>query len=351
MSIVTIGRAVPLALAFSLGLSARNYRAEQTVDRGVPVVRLTDRAHGVEVSIAPGIGNRAYEMKVHGKNILHFPFADVGEHQKRPDLCGIPFLAPWADLLSEQAFWANGKKYQFNMGLGNVRGKMPSHGLLTASPLWRVVEVKADGRSARVTSRLEFWKYPDLMAQWPFAHEYEMTYSLAGGVLEVKTTITNLSTEAMPVAIAYHPYFTIPDVPRDEWTARYPAKIHVIPGEHNIPTGELRPLDVPNPLPLRGHTLDDGFTEFERDAQGRAHFSIESGGKKVETLFGPKYPVVTIWLPNDRSGKPREFICFEPSTAIINGINLAHDGKWQGLQTLAAREKWTESFWVRAEGL
>ena len=34
------------------------------------------------------------------------------------------------------------------------------------------------------------------MAQWPFAHEYEMTYSLADGVLEVKTTVTNLSAEA-----------------------------------------------------------------------------------------------------------------------------------------------------------
>ena len=74
-------------------------------------------------------------MKVHGKNILYFPFADVGEFQKRPQLSGIPFLAPWADLLNEQAFWANGKKYTFNMELGNVRGNMPSHGLLVNSPL------------------------------------------------------------------------------------------------------------------------------------------------------------------------------------------------------------------------
>ena len=41
-------------------------------------------------------------------------------------------------------------------------------------------------------------------AQWPFAHEYEMTYSLAEGALEVKTTIADLSAEAMPVAIGYH---------------------------------------------------------------------------------------------------------------------------------------------------
>src|ERR1041385_7341538 len=198
-----------LLMMVSLAASAQNYRAEQTTDHDVPVVRLSDAAGGVEVLIVPSIGNRAVEMKVHGKNILYFASADVGEYQKRPRLSGIPFLAPWADLLSEQAFWANGQRYGFNMTLGNVRGERPSHGLLVTSPYWNVTEVAADARSAHVTSRLEFWKYPDLMAQWPFAHEYEMTYSLADGMLEVRTTITNLSAESMPVAIGYHSFFQI----------------------------------------------------------------------------------------------------------------------------------------------
>ena len=343
-------RAVGAAFFLVMPSLAQNYTAVQLVDHGVPVVRLSDAARGVEVSVAPGIGNRAYEMKVHGKNILYFPSAGVGEFQQRPRLCGIPFLAPWADLLNEPAFWANGKRYAFNMDLGNVRGNMPIHGLLVTSPLWRVTEVSADARSAHVTSRLDFWKYTDLMAQWPFAHEYVMTYSLAGGELEVRTTIANLSADPMPIAIGYHSFFQIPDIPRDEWTAHLPARIHVIAGEHNIPTGEMRPLDLPNPLPLRGRTLDDGFTDLERDSEGRAHFSIEAGGKTVETLFGPKFPVATIWLPNGPGGQPREFICFEPLTTIISGVNLAHEGKYSGLQTLPAGAKWTESFWVRSSG-
>ena len=82
----------------------------------------------------PSVGNRVYQIKVHGKNILYHP-SDLSE------LGGIPFLAPWADLLDEQAFWANGKRYGFNMGLGNVRGERPIHGLLTDSSLWQVTEV------------------------------------------------------------------------------------------------------------------------------------------------------------------------------------------------------------------
>jgi aldose 1-epimerase len=327
-----------------------NYSADKASHQGVPIIRLSDSASGVEVSILPSLGNRAYQMKVRGKDILYYPPGDLCEHSKSPSLGGIPFLAPWADLLDEPAFWANGKRYAFNMNLGNVRGEMPIHGLLTDSPLWQTTEVVADDHSAHVTSKLEFWKYPDFIAQWPFAHQYEMTYSLADGVLEVKLALTNLSTDPMPVAIGFHPYCQIPDIPRDEWVVHLPARSHAVADDRQIPTGEMRPLDVPNPLLLRGQTLDDGFTDLERDAEGLAHFRIESGGKTVETLFGPKYTVATIYLPAPGPGETREFICIEPLTAIINGVNLVRQGKYSDLQTVPAGGKWLESFWIRASG-
>jgi len=155
----------------------------------------------------------------------------------------------------------------------------------------------------------------------------------------------------MPLVIGFHSFFQIPDVAREEWVAHLPARVHIMADEHNIPTGEMRPLDVPNPLPLRGLTLDDGFTDLERDAEGRAHFSIGAEGKTVETLFGPKYPVATIWLPQPPPGQTREFVCIEPLAAIIGGVNLAHEGKYPGLQTVPSGGKWTESFWIRASGI
>lgn len=330
---------------------AQSYTAQKTTDHGVAIVRLTDAAKGVEVSLVPSIGNRAYEMKVHGKNILYFPFRDAGEFQKHPELSGIPFLAPWANRLDEQDFWANGKKYGFNMSLGNVRGELPIHGMLATSPLWEVTEVAADRQSAHVTSRLQFWKNPDLMAQWPFAHEYEMTYRLSEGTLEVRVTVTNLSTDPMPLVLGFHPYYRIPDVPRDEWTATLPARKMVIADNRLIPTGELKALDLPNPLPLKGHTLDTGFTDLDRDPQGRAHFSIESRGMKVEALFGPKYPAAVIWEPPAPAGETRDFICFEPMTGITDAVNLNHRGKYDALQTLAPGAKWSESFWIRSSGI
>ena len=343
---------VALWLILPVVCMAQNYRAEHTSDHGVSIVRLVDTAQGVEVSILPSLGNRAYEMKVHGKNILYFPISDVSQVQKAPGgLNGIPFLAPWANRLGEMGFWANGKQYQFNTSLGNVRGPIPIHGLLTASALWQVTEVAADTKSAHVTSKLEFWKQPDLMAQWPFAHEYEMTYRLAGGVLQVQITVTNLSTEPMPISLGFHPYYRIPDVSRDEWTAHLPARKMVVADSRLVATGELKPNDLPNPLPLKTYNLDTGFTDLERDADGRAHFWIESRGKKIEAMLGPKFAVALIYDPPAPPGETRDFICIEPMAGLTNAVNLNHAGKYPDLQSVPPGGRWTESFWVRASGI
>jgi aldose 1-epimerase len=323
------------------------FTARQLSVDGVPVVRLTDSKRGIEVTILPSLGNIASEIKVHGKNILVFPDVNLSDFQKKPMQTGIPILAPWANRLDDNSFWANGKKYNFDMAVGNVRrdnGGLPIHGLLSGVA-WEATRVGADRQSAFVTSRFEFWKHPDLMRQWPFAHTYEMSYRLADGALEVRTTVTNLSEESMPLAVGFHPYYRIPDVPRDQWTLQMPAKSAVVADDRRVPTGEFKPVELPNPLPLKDHTLDDGFTDLERDAQGRALFSIQSGEKRIELVFGPKYPVAVVWEPAGM-----DFICVEPMTGVTNAINLNHAGKYPGLQTIAAGGEWTESFWIHPVG-
>lgn len=155
----------------------------------------------------------------------------------------------------------------------------------------------------------------------------------------------------MPIALAFHPYYQIPGVPRDQWIAKIPARKIVITDSRLVATGEFKAYDLPSPLPLKGNPLDTGFTDLERDAEGLAHFSIEAGGMKVETMFGSKYPVAVIYAPPAPEGQTRDFICFEPMTGITNAINLNHEGKYPGLQTLAPGAKWTESFWVRSSGI
>ena len=311
---------------------------------GIEVIRLTDQTSRTQVSIVPSIGNIAYDMKVNGKAVLHFPFSSLTEFKAHPGLCGIPFLGPWANRLDQMAYYANGRKFTLNENLGNVKkdgNGLPIHGFLSFSSLWQVVEVKADGMSAHVTSRLEFWKHPELMAQFPFAHTIEMTYRLRGGDLEVETALKNLGAEPMPISIGFHPYFQLDDAPRDQWTAHLPAREHVALSKVLVPTGERKPMDLADPFPLAGHELDDVFIGLQPNAE----FWVQGVKQRITVVYGAKYPVAVAYAPPGKN-----FICFEPMAGLTNAMNLHHAGKYNELQSVAAGAEWRESFHVRPSG-
>lgn len=336
-----------LALLAHTMPAAPNYSAKTLTVDGVRVVRLTDAAAHAEASIVPSVGNLAYEMKVNGKNAFWFPFKSAAEFKAKPALSGNPFLAPWANRLDQDAFHANGRKYTLNPEIGNLRrdgNKKPIHGLLLFAE-WSVVEAKADARSAHVTSRFEFWKHPDLMAQFPFAHTLTMTYRLSKGVLEVETAIENHSTAPMPVAIGFHPYFQVTDAPRDQWKVHLAARDHLTLSNLLIPTGEKKPVAFPDPVPLAGTQLDDVFSGLVRGEDGRAGFWVQGAKQKVSVIYGPKYTVAVVYAP-----RGRDFICFEPMAAVTNAFNLAHAGVYKELQSIAPGGAWKESYWIAPSG-
>lgn len=335
-------------MALTTAVQAGNYSALVTTIDGLPVVRLLDAERRIEVSVAVTIGNNAYEMKVNGANVFWHPAGSPAEWRAKPRLSGNPFMAPWANRLDQDAFFANGKKYLLNDSLGNLRrdgNKLPIHGLLLFSPHWEVASLEADGRSARVTSRLDFWKYPDLMAQFPFAHTIEMSYILEDGRLEVVTRLENRSAEPMPVAVGYHPYFQVHDAPRDQWKVHVGAREQVVLSKPLVPTGERKPLALPDPVLLRDTPLDDVFANLIRDGQGRAEFWLEGARQRVSVFFGPKYMIGIVYAPPNSN-----FVAIEPMSAVTNGLNLHHAGAYPELQSVPPGGEWRESFWVVPTG-
>lgn len=326
---------------------AKRYSVETSSQDGFATVLLKDAELDLHVSVVPKIGNNAVEFSRKGANYMFtggFPLAEIKEKRK---LCANPLLAPWANRLYPSSFPVDGTTYQLREEVGNLRkdpNGLPIHGLLAFSDAWEVLHMDAVENRAEVTSRLEFWRHPDLMAQWPFAHSLFMTYRLQDGMLEVETVVENYATEAMPIAIGYHPYFQLPSVARDEWQAIIPAKSITLMTEKLTPSGEKKAFEGPQPFPIKGNKLDNIFEDLVRDQDQKSTFSVSGGGKKLSVIYGPQYPVAVVYAPPGQ-----EFICFEPMTGVTNQLNLAAEGKYPALPTAPSRGVWKGSYWIRID--
>src|SRR6266404_2017509 len=178
-----------ILLGFSPGgLAVSKYAVTKKVVEGHTTYHLLDSTRKMDFGVAPDVGNIAYEFKMNGRDILIPPESFKAYLERHSFCCGIPFLSPWANRLEGDYYYFQNKKYLLNDGLGNLlrdQFKQPIHGLLVFESRWQVEKSGAsDAEGAFITSRLDFYKYPDLMAQFPFAHTIEITYRLKDGKLE-----------------------------------------------------------------------------------------------------------------------------------------------------------------------
>jgi aldose 1-epimerase len=321
-----------------------NYSVERVLVDGIEVIRLADQRRQTEVSVVPGLGNNAFEMKVNGTNLFWSPYKSLAEFRERPVHLGIPFLAPWANRLDGDAFWANGRQYKLNAELNNFHrdgNGLPIHGLLQYAGEWTVAALESTEFGAWVTSRLEFWRYPNYMAQFPFAHTVEITHRLEEGALDVRLAIYNAGAETMPLSVAFHPYFTLTDSPRDDWSVTIPASELVEVDDRLIPTGLCQPAGLPGSVGLRDRSFDTGFAGVN---PGR-DFVLRGRRQQIGVRFGRKYPVAVVYAPAGR-----DFVCFEPMSGVTNAFNLAQRGLYPTLQTVAPGGKWEEHFRITPDG-
>lgn len=287
------------------------------------MIRISDG--DLSASIDTACGNNCRSLLYRGAEFAYMP-----AEWKPPALAGIPFLAPWANRIDGESYLANGWRYFLNSALGNLRydaNHLPIHGLVLFTDRWRVIRQDA----AAVTSRLEFWRIPEWMAQFPFAHAIEITHRLHGGSLEIETAIENLADEAMPLVIGFHPYFQLENSSRENWRIYLAAREQAILSEKMIPTGERKPVE-PGWRALAGESFDTPFTALTGEK-----FVVDDGVRRLAVRYGAKFPVAVVYAP-----EKHDFVCFEPMTALTNAFNSSSGT----LPHVAVGQTWRESFWI-----
>ncbi|MDO9357230.1 MAG: aldose 1-epimerase [Solirubrobacteraceae bacterium] len=290
-------------------------------------VRLVDREHDLVATFVPSAGMIGSSLLHRGEELLG---QRRGFEAYRTDgkTMGIPFLHPWANRLSGRSYTAAGVTVDLPDGAPGVRldpGGLPIHGLLAASPHWKVeppVGADGDERPVLVASLL-LADQPELLPSFPFPHEVELSVTLTGGRLTITTTVVPTSDRPVPLAFGFHPYLQLPGVPREAWQVELPAMRHRPVDERGIPTGAADPTPAET-FTLADRTFDDGYDALRTGAT----FALEGGGRRIEVVFEEGYPAAQVFAPAEDP-----VICFEPmaapTSALVSGdgLRLAEPGR------------------------
>ncbi len=269
---------------------------------------LTLTAGPLEAAFAPGLGMAGVSLRHDGEELLDRR-AGLRAYAHTGAVMGIPLLYPWANRLAAHRYSVDRRTVVLPPGPPLVHCEehgLPIHGLLNASPHWRVIRHDP----ARLHARLDFAAHPELIAAFPFPHVLDIDAALSPGTVTITTAVRPTADVAVPIAFGFHPYLRIPGVPRDRWRVTLPPRRHLALDERAIPTGSGERRAATR-FQLADRSFDDGYDAL---APGAA-FSVAGGERNLTVVLDSGYPAGQVFSPAGA-----QFICFEPMTAPANAL-------------------------------
>jgi galactose mutarotase-like enzyme len=297
------------------------------VARDLPAVELA--AGDLRARFVPRAGMVGASLTHRGEELLGQrhglrAYADTGK------TFGLPLLHPWANRLGGRDVLGVTLDPD-RMPIGTDERGQPNHGLTPAALAWQLDHAGPD----RLRATLPFTR-DEQLAAFPRPHALQLDVALTPAELRVATTLLPLGEEPVPVAFGWHPYLTLPGVPRDAWHVELPVTARVVVDDRQIPTGASEPA-TPVAGRLGDAAYDDGYDAFTSDAPV---FALEGGGRRLELAFTGGYTHAQVFAP---PGTP--LIAFEPMTAPADALRSG-----RGLRHVAPGGRFTASFAIRVRG-
>jgi aldose 1-epimerase len=256
----------------------------------------------------PSVGMVGVSLFGHGRELLG-QLGGLDAYVARGSSFGIPLLHPWANRLSGWSYAVDGTSVALEAGAPGLRtdgNGLPIHGLMAAYPGWEVRQ--DDGR--RLVAETAWQEDGERFSGFPFAHRLALEVEQAPDRVVVTTTLTPTGGHGVPVAFGFHPYFTLPGVPRERLVLRTPAMARLRLDERSIPTGERERVG-PRHAALGDAPLDAHFTDFGT----HACFTIAGGGHELSVELLEGFTHLQLFSPPQRS-----IVAIEPMTAPIDAL-------------------------------
>jgi aldose 1-epimerase len=258
----------------------------------------------LEATFLPQLGMLGSSLRHRGEELLALPGGLDG--YRKGNVTGLPLLAPWANRLGARRYEVEGIVVDLEgLDLTTDEHGLPIHGTMTARPGWELVAVSR--RS--LTARFDFGAHPDLMASFPFPHEFRIEASVEATTLRVDTTLAPTGDRPVPVSFGYHPYLRLPGAWREDVRLRLPQRRHGELDDRQLPTGQAK-VEEAEDEPVGTRTFDDLY-ELGDDRK----LALTGGGRHLVLELGDGYGHAQVFTP-----PVADSICLEPMTAPVNAL-------------------------------
>jgi len=163
---------------------------------------------------------------------------------------------------------------------------------------------------------------------YPFALDLRAEYHLSAAGLSVRTSATNIGTQAAPYGAGHHPYLTV-GTSIDEALLKLPALMRLEANDRLIPTGRLlatrgTAYDFLELRPIGSLSMDTAFATLVPDSDDliRVHFQAPRGEPKVTLWMEPVYRFLMVYTPDaiSEASRRRRGLAIEPMTCAPNAF-------------------------------
>jgi aldose 1-epimerase len=229
---------------------------------------------------------------------------------------GLPLLHPWANRLRDWRYAAAGRAVTIDRSRGIVRADesdLPIHGALAAAEDWDVVDAGADADSAWLEAALDYGRRDDRLSVFPFPHRLELELRLAGDALTITTTVVP-TADVVPLAFGWHPWLSLPGVPRAEWELAQPARVAVLLDDRKLPTGER--VDAPAERAPLGDRALDTHSAVPEDAV----YVLSGGGREIAVEWAGGFRYAQVFAPTTL-----DVACLEPMMAPVAALSTGDE--------------------------
>jgi aldose 1-epimerase len=299
-------------------------------------VTVRDARSELEATFFPGAGMLCSSLRHRGDELLG-QTADVAAYARDGKTTGVPLLYPWGNRLADFSYTVAGKTIALPRDGSRValdtRG-LPIHGAIAGDMAWNVSSSANRGDSVLTAQMTWSEAQPELFELFPFRHDLEYAASVGAGRLEVSVTVRATGSDPVPRAFGFHPYLTLPGIPREQWMVELPPMRRLILDDRQIPREPGEALKQSR-FQLAAHVFDDGFDRVSPSARFAA-----GAGRRLEVQFLEGFSCAQVFAPPDSS-----YICFEPMTAPTNALRSG-----DGLQLLAPDHEFHARFAIAVSG-